>query len=85
MSSPIKRGVRLFANTHPDLLFEVKKLAALQVPNGEKGSVQDVVNYVMSAVSKDHSLANELYWKGKEIFYSNVPTEPSDESDTNSY
>jgi hypothetical protein len=66
--SQVKRGVRLFANTTPELLFEAKKAAALQVPKGEKGSVQDLVNYCMAAIVADKALCDKLYWKGKKLF-----------------
>lgn len=63
-----QRGVRLFANTSPELLFEAKKAAALQVPKGEKGSVQDLVNFCMTAIVADKELCDQLYWKGKKLF-----------------
>ena len=76
----VTRGVRLFANSTEELVFEAKKLAATQVPKGEKGSIQDLINHVFSALSQDPRLCDELYWKGKPIFETQVKAESYGES-----
>ena len=64
----VDRNTRLFANSTQDNLQKARVLAAKEVEYGEKGTVQDLLNYLIAALSADPKLAHDLYWRGKKIF-----------------
>lgn len=70
MSVRVDRSTRLFANSTKANLQRARVLASKEVEFGEKGTVQDLLNYVVAALSRDHKLAHDLYWRGKEVFES---------------
>jgi hypothetical protein len=62
---------RLHANSIEPVVQAVRKIAARQViKNGESGKLQDLVNYVMLALTqeKHKALVDQLYAEGKEAF-----------------
>lgn len=62
---------RLHANSIEPVVQAVRKIAARQViKNGESGKLQDLINYVMLALTqeKHKSLVDQLYAEGKGAF-----------------
>ncbi|CAB5237952.1 hypothetical protein UFOVP142_42 [uncultured Caudovirales phage] len=68
MAAKVDRNTRIFANSTPENVQRARILASKEVEYGEKGSVQDLLNYVIAALEKRRDLAHELYWQGKQIF-----------------
>lgn len=62
------RGVRLYANTNKNLVHHARILVARHVPDGEDGTIQDLINYVFSALTYEPALCDRLYRKGKELY-----------------
>ena len=67
MAVKVDRATRLFANSTKDNVQRARVLAAKEVPYGEKGTTQDLINYVICALSKKPELAHDLYWEGKKL------------------
>lgn len=62
---------RLHANSIEPVVQAVRKIAARQViKNGESGKLQDLINYVMLALTQEQhkALVDQLYKEGKEAF-----------------
>jgi hypothetical protein len=62
---------RLHANSVEPVVQAVRKIAARQViKNGESGRLQDLINYVMLALTQEKHkvLVDQLYAEGKEAF-----------------
>lgn len=62
---------RLHANSIEPVVQAVRKVAARQViKNGESGRLQDLINFVMLALTqeKHKNLVDQLYREGKEAF-----------------
>ena len=68
MAVKVDRSTRLFANSTRDNVQRARILAANEVPYGEKGTTQDLINYVVCALSAKPEIAHELYWEGKKLF-----------------
>lgn len=47
---------------------EVRKLASRQIITGDRGSVQDLMNFVFSALSENPELCDKLYSQGRRAF-----------------
>ena len=61
---------RLHGNSVEPVYRAVRTLAARQVFRGESGKMQDLLNYVMIALTQEKNLdlVDKLYEEGKEIF-----------------
>lgn len=64
----VGRSCRILANSTEWNMRNARILAAKEVPFGEKGTVQDWVNYIVAALAKKPELAHKLYWDGKDLF-----------------
>jgi hypothetical protein len=67
---------RLHGNSVEPVYRAVKTLAARQVFRGESGKMQDLLNYVMVALTqgKRLELCDQLYDEGKKIFEETIIT-----------
>ncbi len=68
MAVKVDRATRLFANSTKGNVQKARELAAKEVVFGEKGTVQDLLNYVVAALYDDPELAHKLYKEGKRKF-----------------
>lgn len=68
MAVKVERTTRLFANSTKENVQRARILAAKEVPYGEKGTTQDLINYIVAALSVKPDLAHELYKDGKLVF-----------------
>lgn len=66
----VSRDTRLIANSTAENVQRARTMAARHVPDGDKGTVQDWLNYIVSALSERPELAAELYARGKVVFHS---------------
>lgn len=64
----VERGVRLFANSNEHLVRHARMLAGRHIIEGEKGTVQDLLNFVVSALVFNPRLCGDLYRQGKELY-----------------
>ena len=64
----VSRDTRLVANSTAENVRKLRILAA-QVPAGDRGTVQDWLNYIVAALSERPELAAELYQRGKVVFH----------------
>lgn len=64
----VERGVRLFANSNEHLVRHARLLAGRHVVDGDMGTVQDLLNFVVSALVFDPHLCDRLYRRGKELY-----------------
>lgn len=68
MAVKVERTTRLFANSTKENVQRARVLAAKEVPFGEKGTTQDLINYIVCALAQKPDLAHDLYWEGKKLF-----------------
>lgn len=64
----VDRGVRLFANSNEHLVRHARLLAGRHVVDGDMGTVQDLLNFVVSALVFNPRLCDDLYRQGKELY-----------------
>lgn len=64
----VERGVRLFANSNEHLIRHARLLAGRHVIDGDMGTVQDLLNFVVSALVFEPQLCDRLYKRGKELY-----------------
>lgn len=64
----VERGVRLFANSNEHLVRHARMLAGRHVVDGDMGTVQDLLNFVVSALVFEPKLCDRLYKRGKELY-----------------
>lgn len=68
MSDRIRFTTTLSANTSQTVKLEARKLAKRHIVDGDRGSVQDLLNFVLSALSQEPELCDALYERGKSAF-----------------
>lgn len=64
----VERGVRLFANSNEHLVRHARLLAGNHVIDGDMGTVQDLINFVFSALVFEPDTCDRLYKAGKELY-----------------
>lgn len=69
MSDRIRFTTTLSANTSQAVKLEARKLAKRHIVDGDRGSIQDLLNFVLSALSQEPELCDTLYERGKTAFY----------------
>lgn len=64
----IRYTTTLSANTTQTVKLEARKLARRHILDGDRGSIQDLVNFVFSALAHEPELCDALYERGRYAF-----------------
>lgn len=64
----VTRGKRIFANTNANLLHHARVLVSRHVPDGESGTIQDLINFVLSGLVMEPETCDRLYREGKKLY-----------------